>query len=366
VRRPTLRVRLFVSYAVVAGVGALALLLTIRVLAAWLFDHRVAGMGFGHGRAGESSALHGAFNSALNVSLAVAFAASLGTAAVAAVLVARRLLRPLDDVRAATRRLAAGDWSEAVRIPDEPELAVLAADVNALADSLAAGEQRRAALVGDVAHEMRTPLTTIRGYVDGVGDGVFAPGEALPAIRDELARLERLAADLASVSQAEEGSIGVHPAEIDLAELARVTAGRLAPGFDDARVELRIEGAAPLHVRADRERVAQILTNLLANARSYTPEGGRVTVSVRGNRDTATVTVADTGRGLRPADLERVFERFYRADPTGHAAGTGIGLTIARAVARAHGGDLVAASAGEGRGTTFTLTLPVAGPAFAA
>ena len=358
-KRSSLRTRLFMSYAAVAIVGAATLLLAVRLLVPRLFDTR---MGSGHrtgaGGAQVAATQHDAVVSALNVALVLAFVASLVTAAIVAVVMARRVLRPLDDLRAATSRLAAGRYDEPVPLPNEPELAALAADVNLLATALADTEQRRAALIGDIAHEMRTPLTTITGYVEGFDDGLFAKDEMVATVSDEIARLRRLAGDLASVSRAEEGQLLLDLQPEDLSDLVQTVTHRLRPQFDAKSVTLSIDTPGPVDVEADRQRLTQAVSNLLGNALAYTPGGGSVRVSVDVQTDLAQVAITDTGRGLTADDIDRVFERFYRAEPRAHTAGTGIGLTIARAVARAHRGDLTAFSPGVGRGATFTLSLP--------
>lgn len=363
--RMTLRTRLLLSYALVALAGAGTMFVTARLLVPQLFDRQMQGMGgpggdgTGVGRGGGMmSAQRGAVVSSLNTALLVGLGSSLVLGAVASFLFARRLLRPVDGLRAATRHLAAGRYGEAVAVPDEPELAALAHDINHLGEELATTERRRAALIGDVAHEMRTPLTTITGHLEGLRDGLFTVDETAEVVTAEVDRLGRLARDLAAVSRAEERTqLEVAPA--DLGEIVTTVCARLRPRFDAAGVELRVAPIPPVPAAVDRARIEQALTNLLANAAAYTPAGGHTTVTLVVDAAAVIVEVADTGRGIAPADLDHVFERFYRAAPD-HAAGTGIGLTIARSIARAHGGDLVAASDGLGRGATMRLTLPLA------
>lgn len=360
--RAPLQLRLFVSYAVVVLVGIGVAYLTVRLLAPRLFDQQVHGPGTGMGRGG-GPAVREAFRSALNRALLVAVAVSVVLGGAIAALVSRRVVRPVEQVRGATRRIASGDY--AVRVPASPvpELAGLAADVNHLAADLADTESRRTRLLGDVAHEMRTPLTALDGYVEGLVDGVFTADEAtLTALTDELGRLHRLADDLASLSRAQEGRFDLVLAPCDLAELTRRCCARLAPQFADAGVELRVGADAAVPVRVDAQRIEQVLVNLLGNALHATPPGGVVTVELQQRAGKAGLTVSDTGVGLAAADLERIFERFYRV-PSAQAraaGGSGIGLTIARSIAHAHGGGLVAASDGPGRGAAFTLTLPTA------
>lgn len=360
--RASLRTRLFISYVLVALAGAGTMFVAARLLVPQLFDMEMRGAGRGNGDGmggGMMATQRGAVVSSLNTALLVGLGSSVAIGAGASFLLARRLLRPVDAIRTATRHLAAGRYDESVTIPAEPELAALAHDINRLGDELAATERRRAALIGDVAHEMRTPLTTITGYLDGVRDGLFTVDEMSAVVSGEIDRLGRLARDLAAVSRAEERP-QLELAPIDLTEVVTSVGDALRPRFDAAGVELHVVLPAATPSTGDRARLVQAVTNLLANAAAYTPSGGRTDVSLSTDGGVATLTIADTGRGIAPEDLEHVFERFYRAAPD-HAAGTGIGLTIARSIARAHGGDLVASSDGVGRGVTMRLTMPVQG-----
>lgn len=356
--------RLFVSYALVALVGAVASYLTVRLLAPQLLNRQMNMMDSGNGNdmMGDQSApsVHAAFTSALDTALLIGVLVAVAVAAAVAAAVTRQLLRPLDAVRAATRQIAAGRYESSVPLPAEPELAELASDVNALADALAATETRRTRLLGEVAHEMRTPLTTLDGYVEGMIDGVFtADPETLTSLSAELRRLHRLADDLSTLSRAEEQRLELQPVDADLADLVRRAASRLAPQFHDAGVELAVDAPAAVLVHVDPDRISQVVTNLLGNALLATAVDGRVAVRVHASGTHAQAVVTDTGVGLAPEDTERVFERFYRAPAhPRRSSGSGIGLTIARRIARAHGGDIAAASEGLGRGASFTLVLP--------
>jgi len=366
-----LPVRLFASYLLVVAVGLATAYATVRLLLPPLFDHRVGmmtGTGSGSGPMGPhigggAGGTHAALLSALNTALLVAAVASAAAGGLVAAFVTGRLLRPLDAVRAATRRIAAGEYGESVPPPREPELAALAADVNTLAGTLAHTEIRRTRLLGEVAHEMRTPLTALDGYVEGLIDGVFAPTpDNLEAISDELRRMHRLADDLSTLSRTEEQRLDLRLTGGDLAEIGRAACDRLRPQFDGAGVDLTVHADLPVPVRVDADRITQVLTNLLGNALLATPADGAVTLTVAGDADRAVATVTDTGVGLTADDRGRVFERFYRApNRQRRSSGSGVGLTIARGLARAHQGDLRADSLGPGRGATFTLTLPGAG-----
>jgi histidine kinase len=262
--------------------------------------------------------------------------------------------------------MAQGRYAVPVPIPNETELAELATDVNTLGRGLAETEARRVRLLGEVAHEMRTPLTVIDGYVEAMIDGVMpATAAELGRVSEEVRRLRRLSDDLSSLSRAEEGRLGLVVRDVDLCGVTGAAAERLRPQAEDAGLHLVVDTRAEgVIVAADADRVAQVVTNLLGNAIRATPPGGEVSVGCRAEQGVGVVEVADTGEGLDGADLERVFERFYRV-PGRRAVegdtGSGIGLTVARGIMRAHGGDLTARSEGRGRGATFTARMPLGG-----
>lgn len=356
-----LSVRLLASHGLVAVVGAAVGYVVVRALAPGLYDMRVHGQrAMAHDMPGDG--LRAAALSATSTALLMGVLAGLLTAAVVGAYASVRIMRPLRAVSAATHRMAEGDYAEPVTEPRERELAAVAADVNALASRLADTEARRVRLLGEVAHEMRTPLAVVDGYLEGLVDGVFpADPDVLGEMGAEVRRLHRLADDLSALSRAEEGRLELRLAPVDLADVAAGAAARLRPQLQDAGVELRVVRTGPLPVRGDPDRLAQVITNLLGNALVATGPGGHVTVTARRTDGRGSVTVSDDGVGLAPEDLGRVFERFYRVRGGARRGnGSGIGLTIARGIAVAHGGDLVAASAGLGRGATFTLTVPLA------
>lgn len=361
----SLRARLLASHVVVVVIGVTILLLAGRQLGPVFVDdhlrsmtHMMEGMA-----AAKASQLEEGINAAFNRALLWAAIISVGVAAAAAIFASMRVVRPLDQIRRVARRLADGDYHQRVPIPREEELAAVANDVNALAQALEETEQRRLHLISEVAHELRTPVATLKGYLEGLLDGVFDPDpETLAAGIRETGRLERLAADLSALSRAEEGRVDLRPESLDLAGLANEVAERLRPQFQGQDVTLEVEPGPPLPVVADRDRTAQVLTNLVGNALAYTPTGGRVSIRPRLDGDVAQVEVSDTGRGLTTEQVAMVFERFYRVDRS-IGTGTGIGLTIARSLARLQGGDVTVSSSGPDLGSTFVLGLPTRPPA---
>lgn len=306
------------------------------------------------------------------VTVGIAGLVSLAAAVAVSLLVTRRLAQPIAEVADAATRVAVGSYD--TRVPDAdlgPEMDHLTSAFNTMADALEDTEQSRQRLLGDVAHELRTPLATIRAYHEALADGVREPDEQTWAVLSaQTDRIQRLVDDIALVSRAEEGALALHPVRTQVAELVAAAVSAAGPGFEAKGVSLATAVAPGLRpVDVDPDRMGQVLTNLLANALRHTPAAGRVVIAAgagdhsQHHGSEIMISVADDGDGIAPENLRHVFERFYRADPgrdRGHG-GSGIGLTISRALTQAHGGTLTASSPGLGRGATFTITLPVAG-----
>lgn len=356
-----LRTRLFASHLLTITIGAVAMVAVGSVVTRSLFQRRLGQMGRGSAAGAGAGQLHAALADSLNVAMAAGLVSAVLAAGAVAYLLGRRLLRPIEEVRAATHRMVRGEYNQEIPLPADEELRALAHDVNTLGAALADTERRRTRLIGEVAHELRSPLTTIGAYMEGLIDGVFEPSEEIfAAVADEAARLRRLSDDLTLMSQAEEHAMPLHPEAADLAELAAEAARRLEPQFDHRHVGLDVAAASSLPVEVDVDRVGQIFTNLLGNALTYTADGGVVGITSHTEGTQAIVDVTDTGRGIDPSELDHVFERFYRIPDPDRPAGRGIGLTIARSIARAHGGDITAHSEGPGTGSRFRVTIPLA------
>ncbi|TDC82186.1 HAMP domain-containing protein [Micromonospora sp. KC606] len=290
--------------------------------------------------------------------------AATGLVAVLAIagslLVSRRVLRPIEALTDASRRLGAGDLTERVPVVGQDELAVLARSFNRMADSLQRGEERQRRLVADVAHELRTPLANVRGYLEALKDGVVAPDRALFAsLHDEAILQQRIVDDLQDLALAEAGSLVYHRSVVDLAELLETCRTAHQAVADAAGVILLASAAEPVHVEADPDRLRQVLGNLLSNALRATA-GGSVTLTVTRAGAQAAITVADTGTGITPEHLPYVFDRFWRADAARGrtTGGSGLGLAIVRQIVTDHGGAISVVSE-LGVGTTFTIQLPL-------
>ncbi|MCL1595590.1 MAG: ATP-binding protein [Actinomycetia bacterium] len=360
-RTDSLRVRMVLSHVAVVFVGVITVLIATSLLAPTFINDHIRVMEELTDSEAGAAAVEDFENGVLTGFGQALFIGTIMSTIVALLvgfLASNRLLRPIDGIRTATRRLASGAYNERIDPPPEAELAALAQDVNALAQTLEDTEQRRLRLISEVAHELRTPLATIKGYMEGLVDGVFpATDEVFIATGKEAARLERLATDLSELSRVEERALDLRFEALDLGEVVRGVADRLQPQFVDKGVALAVAELPPLRALADRDRMAQVFTNVVGNALSYTPQGGSVHISGDATSDGVSVSVADTGRGLDRQQLETVFDRFYRADRSA-PGGAGIGLTIAKSLVQTQRGTIAVSSGGPGNGATFTITLP--------
>ncbi len=374
-----LRSRLLVTHLLVAVMGAAASVVVVVWQAPQVFDRGIGGQGMyqganqgqgpgsgpasgpgsGPGQELSAAGIHTAFLDALRQALLVGSLVALLVAVVAAWFVAIRLARPLEEVRQVTRRISEGDYDQRIAVPRETELAALVEDVNGLAQRLGEVESERVRLLGEVAHEMRTPLTVLTGRVEGLQDGVFsADVELLAGLRAELQRLQRLADDLRTLSRVEERRLVLELEPVDLAGLARRSVDRFATGQAAEGVSMSVFAPDPVVVQGDAQRLGQVLDNLLSNALRAVRGKGAVEVRVERAHHSAIVTVTDDGAGISSSELGRIFERFYRSADARPQEGTGVGLTVSRGIAEAHGGTLAAESEGPGRGARLILTIP--------
>ena len=277
-------------------------------------------------------------------------------------LVSRQMLAPLQALGGVAGRLGGGDLNQRAVDSGPREVRQLARSFNRMAEDLQEAEERRRNLVADVAHELRTPLFNIQGYLEAVKDGLLEPNEeTIDTIHQQALQLGRLVEDLRLLAQAEAGALHLNLEPDSLTRVARDTVKGARARAETNGIELRYEEpeALPLVVM-DRSRIAQVIGNLLDNAIQNTREGGVVTVSAGlGQNGETVVRVADQGEGIPGEALPLVFERFYRVDPSRArtTGGAGLGLTIAKRLVEAHGGEISAESV-LGEGSTFSFTLP--------
>ncbi len=274
----------------------------------------------------------------------------------------RRILAPVKALSSAAKRLGGGDFSQRVQVEDRGELGELAGTFNGMASDLERAEQLQRNMVADVAHELRTPLSNIRGYLEAVRDGVIKPdADTIRSLDEEAALLSRLVDDLQELSLAEAGELKLVCQAEDIGELIKQTVAGLQ-GRATARglsVSIDIPDRLPA-VNIDSRRIGQVLHNLLENALAHTAEGGIISVAARQQDSWVEVNVTDTGEGVPPEDLPNIFERFYRVDKSRARAtgGSGLGLTIAKRLVEAHGGTIRAQSE-LGKGSRFSFTVPI-------
>lgn len=365
--RSNLGAKLLLAHLVVIIVASTALFVAALLVAPALFARHLALSAAGDATPPVDAHLAAAFRAAVFQALLIAVGVGFLTALAASVFVSRRIVLPIRGMLGATRRIAAGNYAE--RIPDlhvvaDDELAQLAISFNAMAAELETVERRRVEMIGDVAHELRTPIATLEGYLEGLLDGVVTPSPPLWArLHAEAGRLRRLVGDLQALSRAEAQQLAPSPRAVSAGQIVRGALDRLETRFAEQGLALLVDlppGLPP--ARADPDRAVQILTNLLTNALRYTPSPGRVDLRVAREDQLLVFRVTDTGVGFDVGEGTRLFERFYRADKSRARSqgGAGVGLTIARVLVEAMGGDIGAESAGPGRGSTFWFTLPVA------
>ena len=305
-----------------------------------------------------------AFAGAVLIALAVGVIMAAAAALVVTWLVARRLAAPVAEAAEAAYRIADGDFETRLRQPGlGPELDRLTAAFNAMASRLATTEQTRRRLLTDLAHELRTPLASMQATIEAVNDGILPPDQmTLATLTDQSQRLHRLVGDLSAVSRAEERQLNLRPVRLSIQGLLSEVAAGARPRFEANGVNLNAdEGPDDSQVLVDPDRLTEALGALLDNALRHTDKGGTVTITTTGHDNRCRIAVTDTGNGFDPDVAPQLFERFYRGDSsrTVNGAGSGIGLTIAKAIIEAHHGQLRAHSDGPGTGASFEITLPV-------
>ncbi len=316
-------------------------------------------------RTGEL-AVDESYRSALNRNLVLAALVAGALALLVSVLVTRRIIGPLEELKDAAEEVAGGNLEVRVAPHSDDEVGALAVAFNQMADALARNEQWRRDMTADLAHELRTPLATIQARVEALEDGVLpATPENLRVIGEEVERLGRLLGDLRSLNEMEAEDFDLDRGTLDLGDVVGDALTRAEPAYARAGVALVTHHLSTAAVSGDRDRLLQVLGNLLENARKFTPADGRVVVSVdaggappgRAGGGWARLAVADSGPGIAATDLPFVFDRFYRSADARSTAGVGLGLAIAKGLVEAHGGVIEAGAAPEG-GALFTVWLP--------
>ncbi len=357
----SLTTRLLVSQVGVLVAMAITMVVVAAIAGPPLFEAHM--LEAGHSSPDLLAHSQEAFNTAGTLALGMGLAIAATGAIIISVLITRRLRRSLTDLGDAAVRISDGDYGLRVEPADSRELATLADSFNSMAERLEGVEGSRRRLLTDLAHEIRTPLASMEIAVESLEDGALDPGpDVWRILSDQIDRISRLADDLGQVSAAEEGRLNLAPRPTDPTELAEAAVLAARDGFERKGVALDLQPFAgdPALIDVDASRIGQVLGNLLSNALRHTPAGGRVEVTAEDDGADVVLAVSDDGEGIPAEHLPRIFDRFYRVDAARDRdhGGTGVGLAISRAIARAHGGELTVESEGPGRGSTFTLRLP--------
>ena len=366
--------KLFLSYLVVILVGVIVLASSVELFIPSAFDRHMSSMGpmmetmMGASQGEVNPDLFASFRTGVNEALTLAALAAFVVAVLVSVFVSRQVVAPVREMMAASQSIAEGHYSERIRLIGNPskgeldELAQLALSFNQMAARLEQTETMRRQLIGDVTHELQTPLTAIKGSMEGLIDGVLPVEDATyQQIYREADRLQKLVDDLQELSWVEAGTYELNHHQLSISELVMATVARLGLQFEEKGVTLDTDVSTELpFITGDKDRLGQVLLNLVGNALQYTPPGGRVQISARQQGNEVHVAVSDTGMGISPEHLPHLFTRFYRVDRSRSRAGggSGIGLTITKHLVEAHSGRIRAESPGPGKGSTFTFTLP--------
>ncbi len=362
-RSPGVGARLLLAQALVLIAGGATTGIVAVIVGPPLFREHLHRAGVAH-QSNEQFHAEQAYRYATAISIAVAVGVAALTALVVTWYFSRRLQRSVAEVASAATAVADGRYDIRVsplRLGED--FANLTQAFNRMSERLESVEVTRRQLFGDLAHEIRTPVSVLQAYIEAVEDGVKTlDPETVSVLHDQAVRLVRFSEDFAALAQAEEGPTAVAPQWLDLNRVIVSTVSAAADRYAAKDVGLTSDVANGLpEVWADPLRLAQVLGNLLDNALRHTPPRGHVEVIAAAEAGDLIITVADSGDGIPADHLPHVFERFYRADAARDRdhGGAGIGLAIAKALTEAHGGRVTASSRGPGLGSTFTITLPV-------
>lgn len=374
--RKYLALKLFLSYVVVVLVGALVLVTAARLSVPAAFDNHLAQMSVMMSNSDTMDTsqsmemdLFTNYSAAVTEAVSLAAIAALIAAMLASFFISRQVVTPIQRMMKLSHRIAEGEYEERLTIPGRlqsdqvDELDQLALSFNQMAEKLEKTENMRRQLIGDVTHELRTPLTAIKGYLEGLIDGVLtADPDTYQQIHTEINRLQRLVNDLQELSQVESGAFKLEFSSVSPSILIETIQRNFEHQFEEKNLQLESEIDSNLpQIIVDKDRIIQVLTNLVGNALQYTPSGGRVVIKVHREKSNLLFSVLDNGIGISAEQLPNIFNRFYRTDKSRARAsgGSGIGLTIARALVKAHQGRIWAESDGEGKGSTFSFSIPI-------
>jgi len=368
--------KVFLSYLLVVFIGVIVLITAASLSVPAAFERHIVSMNAimtNGNMTGNNqqmvSELFSQYKKAVFEAVTYATLASLVAAVLASFFISRQVVTPTLRMMSLSHRIAEGEYEERLSLPGGQqadqidELGQLALSFNQMADKLEKTETMRRELIGDVTHELRTPLTAVKGYLEGLMDGVLpADPETYQQIHSEINRLQRLVNDLQELSRVEAGAFQLQLTPVSPASLIERIQSTLGRQFEDKNIQLEISVESNLpDILVDKDRVIQVLTNLVGNALHYTPSGGKVYVHAFREKSVVRFSITDTGIGISAEQMPFIFNRFYRTDKsrTRASGGSGIGLTITKALVQAHQGKIWAESNGEGKGSTFSFLIPL-------
>lgn len=366
-----LSVKFFISYLLVIIIGIVVLISAAEFTVPGAFERHIAEMVNVMGPEAKQMEddLFNNFRNAVNESLIFSAVAASIAAVIVSIFVSRQVIAPIRRIMLASQRIADGKYDERVQIPEGPigrgldELGQMSVSFNQMADKLEKAEDLRQQLIGDIAHELRTPLSTIKGFMEGLMDDVLPAGdETFLQVHQEAERLQRLVGDLQDLNRVEAGVIDLDLQKSAVGHLLKSTVKRLERQFDEKGVAIQMEIEEDLpRILVDPDRIGQVLLNIVGNSLQYSSAGGEVIAKASRQDQQILITITDTGIGIAPDDLPRIFTRFFRVDKSRSRAGggSGIGLTISKHLVEAHSGSITAESGGLGKGSTFTISLPI-------
>lgn len=312
-------------------------------------------------RAGFRNPAEDQYLARTDLALGMATVIVIGIALALGTVLTRLMIRPLQELTLATQQIAGGNLQHQVRVHSRDEIGILATHFNRMSADLARANQLRQQMTADIAHDLRTPLTVISGYLESLRDEVLKPTPArFATLYDETQILLQLVDDLHTLSLADAGELSLNRRPVILSDLLGHVAATYQHAAEQQGVTLSVQAeAGPREVLLDAQQITRVLRNLISNALRYTSERGQITLIGRTTADASQLVVADTGSGIEPEHLANIFERFYRVDTSRHQAtgGSGLGLAIVKSIVELHGGGITVASR-PGQGTTFTITLP--------
>ncbi len=368
--RRHLSTKLFISYLVVILIGIVVIISATEFTVPGAFDRHMAEMAevMGPEVSELENDLYNNFKKAVNESMIFSGIAAFISALIVSLFVSRQVVAPIQRIMIASQHIADGHYDERVPIPgsleknEMDELAQLSLSFNQMTLELEKAETLRRQLIGDIAHELRTPLSTIKGSMEGLMDGILPAGDdTYHQVYQEAERLQRLVDDLQDLNRVESGATQLNIEIYTVKKLVDITQKRLIRQFEEKDVSLEINIPENLpQISVDADRMGQVFINLIGNSLQYTPSGGSVKISTEQQNKQVLVTISDTGIGISSENLSQIFTRFFRIDKSRSRAGggSGIGLTIAKHLVESQGGKIWAESDGLGKGSTFKVLLP--------